>query len=217
MARDANERVKHAKDSDTREGEGIHHEDGDLENIDDDYQTQFDPDFSDEEDREEVEAGELCNDGILPPKTSKETEDGLQAMDAVTRSRSVSNKAAKLANTFRSLYKPCAPSNLKNPPELGDSSAKGDNPLSATIDTHASTTPSVMSGLSGPSSSLRASSFESLHHGHVPAKETTTDNDLNNIKMGEVKPGAPGHKWFLTVRLPVTHALSLEGRSFLVD
>ena len=138
-------------------------------------------------------------------------------MDTVTPTASSSIKAAKLANTFRYLYKPRAPSNLKNPPELGVSGAKAGNFLSVTIDTHASTTPSVMSGRSGPSSSLRASSFESLHHGHVPAKETTTDNDLNNIKMGEVKPGAPGHKWFLTVRLPVTHALSLEGRSFLVD
>jgi len=115
-------------------------------------------------------------------------------VDTVTPTASSSIKAAKLANTFRYLYKPRAPSNLKNPPELGVSGAKAGNFLSVTIDTHASTTPSTMSGLSGPSSSLQASSFKYVPHEHIPVNEKTTYNDMNIIKMGEVKPGAPGHK-----------------------
>jgi len=154
MARQANKSLKHVKGSNTRKEDSIHYADGYLERIDDDCQTQFDPEISDKEEREEVKDEELFNNDILLTMPSKENDDISQAMDIVTPSTSVSIKAAKLANAFRTFFEPCAPSNLKAPPELRGSGAKAGNFLPVTIDIHASTTPSTMSGLSGPLSSL---------------------------------------------------------------
>jgi len=72
----------------------------------------------------------------------------------------------------------------------------------------------MMSNLSGPFSLLRASSYRSAPHGHIPVNEKTTNGDMDIIKMGKVKSGAPGHKWFLTVQLLVTN--DLLGREILL-
>ena len=180
-----------------------------LEDIDDDYQTRFDPELSEDEKLEED-----VEDETTSTKTGNGGSPGVDNATHATPTTSVSVKASKLANTFRSLYKPSGLSSLKDPPELRGRGAGTDAFLPSTIDTHASTTPSTMSGLSGPSSSLRASSYRPVPHGHIPVNEKTTDGDMDIIKMGEVKSGAPGHKWFLTVRLPVTHDLS--GREILL-
>jgi len=70
-----------------------------------------------------------------------------------------------------------------------------------------------MSGLSR-SPSLQTSSFKATPHGHIPFNEKTIENDINIIKVGELKPDAPGHNFFLAVRLLVISDFS--GRETLL-